>query len=174
VKSWAFIILFIVGTASAETLDLKSGSRSIFISQKDNWLLKRDLFGMPFVYFSPLTHGQRSNISFTETGADIEIDPSSLKSSEENYQKMKNNWARKVGAAQLQFFPYTITPNKLGHRVHQIGFRYEHEGKTYDEKSFYIECRGRIIFAKALRLRENSAHDKDFSDLISSLDCGGL
>lgn len=161
-------------TAHAKNLELQKDSRSIFIEEKDDWELGKDLFGMPFIYFSPQTNGQRSNISFTDTGAEFGLDVKSLSSSQDKYQTNKKLWAEKVGATPVSFAPYETSVNQRGHKIHKIGFVYQHEGKTYNEKSYYIECRGKILFSKSLRLSENAAHDKDFSDLISSVDCGGV
>lgn len=173
-----FVLVFIVATFSAssqaKSLELKKDSSSLFIEEKAGWTLGKDLFGMPFIYFSPQTKGQRSNISFTDTGAEVDLDIQSLASTQDKYQEGRKKWAEKVGAMPLGFIPYEVTVNKHGHRVHRIGFLYEHEGKAYNEKSFYIECRGKIIFSKALRLRDNDQHDKDFNDLLTSLDCGGV
>jgi hypothetical protein len=159
---------------AAKSLELKKESRSMFIEEKAGWTLGKDLFGMPFIYFSPQINGQRSNISFTDTGAEVELDVKSLASTQDRYQAGRKNWAEKVGAKTLGFIPYEVSQNKFGHKIHKIGFLYEHEGKTYNEKSYYIECRGKILFSKALRLKVNEEHDKDFTDLISSLDCGGV
>lgn len=158
----------------ARSLELKKSTRSIFIEEKDDWKLGRDLFGMPFIYFSPEANGQRSNISFTDTGADLELDVDSLATTQDKFQKNKKEWAQQVGATPLGFVPYQVTINKHGHKVHRIGFSYEHEGEKYHEKSFYIECRGKILYSKSLRVQENLEHEKDFDDLISSLDCGGV
>lgn len=167
------VSIFPVG-GHAKTMELKKSTRSIFIEEKDDWKLGKDLFGMPFIYFSPQVNGQRSNISFTDTGADVELDIKSLASSQDKYQANKKEWAESVGASLTSFEPYKVKINNHGHKVHEIGFNYAHEGKTYKEKSFYIECRGKILFSKSLRLSENEQHDKDFNDLISSLDCGGV
>jgi hypothetical protein len=173
-----FVLVLIVSNFSfeviAKSMELKKGSRSIFIEEKTNWKLGKDLFGMPFMYFSPQANGQRSNISFTDTGADLELDIKSLASSQDKYEFGRKEWAQQVGANTLGFSAYEVKVNKHGHRVHKIGFNYEHEGKSYVEKSFYIECRGKIIFAKSLRLSDNESHEKDFSDLIGGLDCGGV
>lgn len=170
-----FTILTITSFSSqAKMLELKKSTRSIFIEEKKGWMLKTDLFGMPFIYFSPQANGQRSNISFTDTGADLALDVNSLATTQDKYKKLKNSWAQKVGANSLSFSPYELTINNNGHRVHRMGFTYEHEGKAYNEKSFYIECRGKIYFSKSLRLLTNEKHEKDFNDLISNLDCGGV
>lgn len=161
-------------SAQAKMLELKKSTRSIFIEEKNGWKLGKDLFGMPFIYFSPESNGQRSNISFTDTGADLELDIKSLAETQSKYQKNRKAWAEKVGASALGFSPYEVSINKNGHKVHKIGFSYEHEGKAYNEKSFYIECRGKILFSKSLRLLSNEKHESDFNDLISSLDCGGV
>lgn len=174
-----FFVLFVIVSvfnsyAHAATMELKKNTRSIFIEEKKDWRLGKDLFGMPFIYFSPQVNGQRSNISFTDTGADLELDFKSLASSQDKYQANKKQWAESVGATPMGFEAYKVKINNNGHKVHEIGFNYEHEGKTYKEKSFYIECRGKILFSKSLRLSENVQHEQDFNDLISSLDCGGV
>lgn len=172
-KSLLFLLV-LPNVVSAGTLELKKSTRSIFIQEKPNWEMGRDLFGMPYIYFSPQVNGQRSNISFTDTGADLELDVSALSSNQNDYQENKKKWAESVGASPLGFIPYKVTTNKHGHKIHQIGFNYSHEGMNYNERSFYIECRGKILFSKSLRLDKNSAHDKDFDDLLSDLDCGGV
>jgi hypothetical protein len=175
-KSWiiTFIFLAHASVASAGKLELKKDQASIFIQEVTGWELVRDLFGMPFVYFSPLQSGQRSNISFTDTGARLALEIKALAQNQRDYQHGRREWSRQIGATTVSFYPYEVRINSRGHRVHQIGHSYEHEAKVYSEKSYYIECRGKIVFAKSLRLRSNDDHEKDFHTLIDSLDCGGI
>ena len=173
-RKWSVLLCLLSWQVQAKTLDLKLENRSIYIEEQRSWELKRELFGMPFLYFSPQVNGQRSNISFTDTGADVQLDVNALEKSQDKYQAVKEKWATSVNAKVVSFIPYKSFKNKLGHKVHRIGVSYEHEELTYIEKSFYIECRGRIIFAKGLRLAKNVQHDKEFNDLIEKLDCGGL
>ncbi len=168
------ILSFVVLSFGVKALELKKNTRSIFIEEKTGWRLGKDLFGMPFIYFSPESNGQRSNISFTDTGADLEVDVNSLASTQDKYQANKKQWAEQIGATTQGFVPYDVSTNKHGHKIHSIGFNYQHEGESYNEKSFYIECRGKILFSKSLRVKENHKHDKEFNDLLSSLDCGGV
>ncbi len=177
-----FKFIFILGTivafspicAHTKTLELKKSTRSIFIEELPNWKLGKDLFGMPYVYFSPNVNGQRSNISFTDTGAEVELDIKSLASSQNSYQKNKKAWAESIDASVVSFLPYEVKVNNHGHKVHQIGVKYAHEGKTYEEHSYYIECRGKILYSKSLRLTQNEKHADDFQGLINGLDCGGI
>ncbi len=155
-------------------MELKKNTRSIFIEEKSNWKLGKDLFGMPFIYFSPEANGQRSNISFTDTGAEVELDIKSLAEAQNDYQTNKKSWATQIGASVQAFSPYEVLINKHGHKVHKIGFSYLHGEDSYHEKSYYVECRGKIVFAKSLRTSQNEAHEKDFSELINTLDCGGV
>lgn len=170
----AFCVLAFSFSSSAKILELERNSGTIFIQEKPDWRLGKDLFGMPFIYFSPQVNGQRSNISFTDTGANIELDVKALEKNQGDFKKNKEAWAKTVGASILSFTPYEMKVNKQGHRVHAISFSYKHEDKTYVERSNYIECRGKIIFSKSLRLDKNDAHEKDFQDLIENLDCGGV
>lgn len=169
-----FCLILLSLNTFAKTLELKDNSRSIFIIEKENWELGRDLFGMPFIYFSPMKNGQRSNISFTDTGANLELDIQSLAKSQEEFKKGKREWARQIGATPLSYTPYEVITNQHGHKIHRIGFNFKHEDKIYNERSFYIECRGKLLFSKSLRLKENILHEKDFTELLNSLDCGGV
>jgi hypothetical protein len=171
-----FLVLLILFSFSshAKVLELKKNSGTIFIPEKSNWKLGKELFGMPFIYFSPESNGQRSNISFTDTGAELELDIKTLASTQEKYQAGRKKWAKTVGADPISYEPYEVKINRHGHRVHRVGFNYAHEGKVYAEKSYYIECKGKLLFSKSLRLQENAAHENDFADLLSSLDCGGV
>lgn len=161
-------------SSHAKVLELKKNSGTIFIAEKSNWKLGKELFGMPFIYFSPQENGQRSNISFTDTGAELELDIKVLAKNQDQYQVGRKKWADTVGADPLSFEPYEVKVNKNGHRIHRVGFIYAHEGKVYNEKSYYIECKGKLLFSKTLRLKENASHENDFAELLSSLDCGGV
>ncbi len=142
------MVLFILFSfsAQAKVLELKKNTGTIYIPEKSNWKLGKELFGMPFIYFAPERNGQRSNISFTDTGAELELDIKSLASTQEKYQAGRKDWAKKVGADPISYEAYEVKVNKNGHRVHRIGFNYTHEGKVYAEKSYYVECRGKILF----------------------------
>ena len=170
----SLILSVIPFSTFAKSLELRKNTRTIFIEEKSGWQLGKDLFGMPFIYFSPQTNGQRSNISFTDTGTDLEIDVKSLATNQTAYEINKKKWAESVGATPVDFVPYANSVNQRGHKIHTIGFTYSHEGKNYHEKSYYIECRGKLLYSKSLRLTENVKHEKDFSELINSLDCGGV
>lgn len=173
--------LFLLGILSVfavstygKTLELKKNSGTILIPEMANWKLGKDLFGMPFIYFAPEANGQRSNISFTDTGAELELEIKTLAKTQNQYQAGRKKWADQVGADPLSYEPYTVSTNQFGHRVHRIGFNYAHEGKVYAERSYYIECKGKLLFSKSLRLRENQQHDKDFDELLENLDCAGV
>jgi hypothetical protein len=169
-----FILLNLSESSYAKMLELKKNLSRLIINQQKGWELKKELFGMPFIYFSPDLNGQRSNISFTDTGGEIKLDSKTLGQTQNDYQISKKQWAKTIGANPLGFIPYQLKINHHGHRVHEIGFNYEHEGKTYSEKSYYIECAGKIIYSKSLRLIENEAHEKNFYDLIQNLNCSGV
>lgn len=168
---WRLSFLFLLSVSvQAKTLVLDQ----IYIEEKEEWQLSKDLFGMPFVYFTPEVNGQRSNISFTNTGAEVALDVKSLAQTQDEYRENKKKWAQKIGATPESFLPYEVSTNKNGHKIHRIGFNFQHEGKSYSESSFYIECRGKILFSKSMRLKTNEAHDKDFRSLLHTLDCGGV
>jgi hypothetical protein len=63
VVMWKIVLcLGLISVAHAGSLELKKNTRSIYIEEKNEWRLGKDLFGMPFIYFSPQVNGQRSNI----------------------------------------------------------------------------------------------------------------
>lgn len=153
-------------------MELKYEGHSLFVDVPENWQIGKDLFGIPYTFFSPQENGQRSNISFAPTGAELELDVATLKKNQKDYQENKKKWSEIHSATPLGFIPYKSYLNKNDHRVHTIGFSYSHREKKYIENSFYLECKGKIIFSKSLRLEVNQSHQKLFEEMINSLDCG--
>jgi hypothetical protein len=156
--------------AAPQTLATKYGR--IFVPELKGWEMGKDMFGMPFLYFSPQENGQRSNISFTNTGVDGELNLETLGKDTAPYEKMKREWAETVDAKVSHFLPFRRWKNEAGHTVNEIGVGFVSEGKEFVEMSYYIDCRGRLLFSKSLRLRENEKHQKDFESLVKKMDCG--
>ncbi len=169
---WVFIILCVMSASAwSAPLKLETQFGRIYVPEQKGWELGRDMFGMPFIFFSPQVNGQRSNISFTNTGVDLEISLGVMSKNPDGYKKVKLEWSEEVNATPQSYLPYKRWQNEHGHAVHEIGFEYLHEGKAYVEKSYYIDCRGRLVYAKSLRLKVNAQHDKEFLDLIKEADC---
>lgn len=173
---WALHILsfLMVFQASASPLKLETDYGKIFIPELKQWELGKNMFGMPFIYFSPQENGQRSNISFTYTGVELEIDLELLKKDPEGYKKLKKKWASTVDAKPVKFHEYKKWQNEHGHFVHEVGFDYRFTGKDYFEKSYYINCREHLVYVKSLRLKENEKHQEHFLDLVKQLDCAAI
>ena len=166
-----FVIqLFSAYASTTQVLVTERGQ--ILISQLQDWELGKDMFGMPYIYFSPQMNGQRSNISFTATGVETDLDLTTLGKNQETYKKMKLQWLESVSGKAVSFVPYKRWKNSQGHVVHQIGFEYLHEELSYVETSFYVDCRSKLIFSKSLRLKVNHQHQNDFEKLITDMDCG--
>lgn len=173
IKYLVVMSLFIfVQSGFAKDLTLPHKNGTIVTIAKDDWELGKDMFGIPYMYFSPRANGQRSNITFAPTGAQIDFDTTNIATGMRDYEKMKKEWAEKTDSIVQSFIPYRLWSNLYGHKVHQVGFSYKNEDKIYVEHSFYIECKGRMYFSKSLRLQENKDHERDFEDLIKHVDCG--
>lgn len=146
----------------------------MIINEISGWKIANNILGIPFIYISPKINGQRSNISFTDTGSELSLNIKSLALGQDNYQLNKKEWAKEIGATIFNFSPYTVKINKHGHKIHEIGLTYEEARQQYKEKSHYIECKGNIYFSKSLRLLKNVEHEKDFNDIINNFDCVGI
>ncbi len=172
-KSLVVVTSFIISQfAFAADLTLPHKNGTIVTIAKDDWELGKDMFGIPYMYFSPKENGQRSNITFAPTGAHIDFDTTNIALGMRDYEKLKKEWAKKTESTVQSFIPYRLWSNIYGHKVHQVGFSYKNEEKVYVENSFYIECKGKMFFSKSLRLDENKKHEKEFEDLIKHIDCG--
>lgn len=167
-----FFLICLLLNSSAMAMELKYEGHSLFVDIPEKWQMGKDLFGIPYTFFSPQENGQRSNISFAPTGAELELDVVALKKNQKDYQENKKKWSETHSATLIGFIPYQSYLNKNDHRVHTIGFSYTHRDKKYIENSFYLECKGKIIFSKSLRLDVNQSHQKFFEEMINNLDCG--
>lgn len=157
--------------AWSKSLVLKHERGVIHVDELKGWEISKDLFGLPFVYVSQKQNGQRSNISFSHTGIELKFDKKSLKKTHGQYRVGKEKWAKKVGANILKVLPYKTFKNAFGHQVHHVGIRFSHLKKSYIENSYYIECKGKMIYSKSLRLNKNKNHKNKFTKLIQGLNC---
>ena len=156
----------------AKSLVMVSDRGQILVPEIKSWELAENMFGMPFLYFSPQENGQRSNISFTQTGVDTDMDLATLTKNPDSYKKIKAEWAESVDAKLGDFHPSKTWKNKNNHDVRQFSFEFTHEEKQYVETSYFVDCRGKLVYSKSLRLKANTAHQTQFETLIRDMDCG--
>jgi hypothetical protein len=164
------LLLLFSMLSHASTLTTDRGT--IVLPDEKGWEVSKDLFGIPFIFFSPEMNGERSNISFTATGVNSDIKLSDLKKDPKGYETIKNNWAKTIGATVTGFHPFKSWKNSEGHAVYQVGVNYKNENASYIEDSYYIDCRSKVYFAKSLRREENQPHAAVFSEMIQKMDCG--
>ena len=175
---WGLKIIFLMmgfsswswGAAVVQKLETDYGK--IFIPEIKDWEMGRDMYGMPFIYFSPQVNSQRSNISFTYTGVEVKVNLAEMGQDPKGYEELKNNWASSVDAKPLKFHAYKSWKNRHGHTVHEVGFDYLFKEKNYAEISYYIDCKGQLVYAKSLRLQANAEHAPLMQSLVRELDCG--
>lgn len=167
-----FLLVFLIHPslrASEHRLEHLRGN--ITIPQIQGWEIKEKVFGMPYMLFSPQTKGQRSNISFTHSGIDFPFKVSEIEKSLRQYQDLKKEWTRKIGAEYIKVHEHQRKENLLGHTLYVFGFEYEHQKKHYVEKTYLIQCRGEMVYAKSLRLNENEEHEAKFDKFLNLLNC---
>lgn len=171
---FTIVLFFTALFSTAQAVELTHSGHHLYLDNPQEWEIGKDLFGIPFMLFSPAANGQRSNISFAHTGVELELEAKALKDNQLSYQENKKKWAQVHQVSIKSFLPYQSFHNNHNYLVHSIGMVYESEQKTYIETSYYTECKGVILFSKSLRLEKNSEHEKYFRSLINSLDCGVL
>jgi len=152
---------------AAEVVRVKDFS----VNNQINWEAKQNMFSLPLLFFSERVNGQASNISFSGTGLDGDLDYTRMKNDEGGYKKIKENFLSKVNGELIALIPYEKKTSTLGHTLHSQGMAFRLNGKTYQEKSYFIECGKKHFYAKTLRLRENKAHDEKFNSLLDQFDC---
>ena len=171
-----FIVLMMLlsswSWAQTNTQKLETEYGKIYVPEYSDWEMGRDMYGMPFIYFSPQENSQRSNISFTYTGVEVLVNLAEMGQDPKGYQELKDNWAKTVEAKPLDYHAYKSWKNNHGHTVHEVGFDYEFKKKRYHEKSYYINCRGQLVYAKSLMLMINKDHAPKLLRLVQELDCG--
>lgn len=169
---WVNILIIVVwsGLLHAETLDFNSSGK-LFAPLVKDWELKKNVMGFPFIMFSPQDHGQKSNLSFLASGENLQFDEARMKKEIDQYKEIKQKWADQIGAKITKVFPLESSLNSKGHKIHTVGVNYLFDKQNYMEKSFYLECRGKLYFSKSLMLMENSYHAKAVDQIMKELDC---
>lgn len=171
-KACLFLLSFlIINAAFGKMIQLDSGLGRMTFESNPNWELKHNLFGMENWLFSPKLNNSRSNITITDTKAKIELDIQTIKKSQKKYEHLKRKWARKVDANIISFKTLKSFKNTQGHFVHTTGISYLFKKKNYEETSYYIECRGNVLFVKSLRLEQNEEHQQNINQIVKTMDC---
>lgn len=143
----------------------------IYLDQPEGWELHQNVMGLPFVLFSPKENGQRTNLSFVPTSASAVMDVLGLQKDMVRYKEGKKSWASKIGAKIDSYEPLKSYLNKHGNKVTKIGVEYTFKNKKYVEKSFYIECNGKLVHSKATLLKRNSNHTQYIDHMIQGVRC---
>lgn len=158
-------------THNIQNHSIQSELGLITFNADSEWSLKHNIFGMKNWLFSPKLNNSKSSLTVTDTKAKIELQIEVIEKNHKKYEVLKSNWANKTNAKVISFRPMQTFKNSHGHPVSKIGFSYIHKETTYVENSYYISCRGNILFAKSLRSEKNKVHETNFQKVIQSMDC---
>jgi hypothetical protein len=133
------------------------------------WTYEQNLLGLPHVFLSS-EKPEKTSVSLTLTGQeDVKLKVSDLKKNQTQYQEARRTWAQEREAKILSFDPYESLKftNIQGH---EVGVVYELGGKSYQEKSVFIECPQSLVHLKLLGLK-NSPGVQEGIKLIRSAKC---
>lgn len=175
-KKLISILLFLVFSQAsfAYPVELKHPKIKgiIYLDQPEGWEVHQNVMGLPFVLFSPKENGQRTNLSFVPTSASVVMDTKGLQKDMNTYKEGKKKWAEKIGAKINVYEPLKSFQNKHGNKITQIGLQYTFKKKNYIEKSYYIECNGKLVHSKATLISKNSDHSKMIEEMMKGVRCG--
>ncbi len=150
IKSLAIFTLSIFSiVAFAKDLTMPHKSGTLITVEKKDWEMGKDMFGIPYMYFSPKKNGQRSNITFVATGADINFDTTNIATGMRDYEKMKKTWAQKTESTVQGFIPYRFWSIFMAIKFIKLDLVIKMKKRSMLNIAFISNAKGRCILARA-------------------------
>lgn len=174
-KLFLFILISINTFAHAGVEEFSIQNHKLKLDVPREWLTRTDMLGLPLAIVSPLqADNNRVVISLAQASQGDEkvlLGESFIEASSKEFQGNKKQWLEKNKGHLVEFIPNEIISLGKGHRALVLGYIYDLNGKRNTEKSYYIECGGRIYFGKILVNKTNEALMPLAHKTLESLQC---
>jgi hypothetical protein len=152
-----------LGEARAAENAYKLSHSSIRIEKPEGWQAAHGLFGMPLTLLGPEADSSRPVIGITDTGQKSEVIENKITNDTTIYRKERSHWVEKHQGKVLEFLPPEKQNLNPDSSAESVGFRYEIANIAYSERSYFINCKGRLYHVKTL---VNDSQEPSLSPII--------
>ncbi len=166
-----YIVIFLSFELSAATLDYKGQKFNLEIPK--NWLVNKDLFGLPVAIVGPKVGTSRIVIGVIPTNKSFDfLNKAELRRSVNKYYEGRRRWVKKYKGKVEKLYSLATLKDQAGNNIYKIGYRYSVTGTIHEEYTYYFNCRGKLFNLKSLRNLKNFPNfDKQIDDTIRSFQC---
>ena len=167
-----FFLFFILCSASVWSKDFEIEGVKFSLSIESGWVDTLGLFDIPLTLSGPLDNEVRPVVSVTPTEmTKVEFTQHSDVQTNEDYQIERKKWLTNHKGSVLHFYPYQKTKWEGIDEAHILGYGYSINENVYDEKTYYILCKGRLYHLKSLVQEIHFESLKNIDGMIRSFKC---
>lgn len=139
---------------------------------KSEWVDTIGLFDIPLTLSGPMINDVRPIISVTPTEmTKVKFAEQKDNQTNEDYQSERKRWLSTHKGSVINFYPYQKTKWDGVEEVHILGYSYSINENVYDEKTYYVLCKGRLYHLKTLVQEIHFESLKEIEGIIRSFQC---
>jgi len=161
----------VLSNTYAKSFKLKDSKGSSVIKMSDDWTYLKDSMGLPHVFVSK---GENPNSTLSITHVDIKelkLDPKKLAKTQEVYQDGRKRWAKKRKIEIITFTKYVNFKNMNKVNFHVVGLKYKLNENNFLEKSYYAECKKKLVHLKSVVFYKHLELGKQLLDSVDNFRC---
>jgi hypothetical protein len=138
--------------AQAKTTTFTVLEKKVSFDLPDDWQTVNKEVGIPLKLIGPMDNERRPVVLFVPL--DVKEDKLIIDDktkAEESYKLGRMAWLQTISGKIISFLPMkTSTTNNNKIELNQFGYLYQFDGANFEEKSFYIKCKGQVFHMKSL------------------------
>lgn len=167
-----FLILFFLICSPVWSKSFEIEGVKFSLEVKSDWVETLGLFDIPLTLSGPMINNVRPIITVTPTEmTKVKFIEQKGNQTNEDYQTERKRWLATHKGNVINFYPYEKTKWDGVEEAHILGYSYSINENVYDEKTYYVLCRGRLYHLKSLVQEIHFESLKEIDGIIRSFKC---
>lgn len=166
------VSIFLIFSSSVWSKNFEIEGVKFSLDVKGEWVDTIGLFDIPLTLSGPMTNNVRPIITVTPTEmTKVKFTEQKDNQANEDYQTERKKWLSTHKGNVINFYPYQKSKWEGVEEAHILGYSYSINENIYDEKTYYVLCRGRLYHLKSLVQEIHFESLKEIDGMIRSFKC---
>lgn len=169
-----FALIFCISFSAhgaVQTIDWNN--RKFKLNFDSEWKTAQNFFGIPVTLFGPMSVKKvRTIIQIIPTEANALLqNETELKAFNRTYPENKKKWLKARSGSILSVLPAAIEENDKKQKMVVAGLAYRLGDQAFTEKTYYINCKSKVVQLKLLVPLGESEHLARGEKVVRSFEC---
>lgn len=166
------ILFFLLCSSSVWSKNFEIEGVKFSLEVKSEWFDTIGLFDIPLTLSGPMINDIRPIITVTPTEmTKVKFVEQKDNQTNKDYQAERKKWLASHKGNVISFYPYEKTKWDGVEEAHILGYSYSINENVFDEKTYYVLCRGRLYHLKSLVQEIHFESLKEIDGIVRSFKC---